>query len=357
VLVAGFAAFYAYRYFSALPVTRFNAAYDTTRAKLNTGYFNYDDVVGSFRSMIGNAPNNLLGARAKLQLAAVLFARNGTGDRAEAVRMLKEMVRDESLPPFYRALAAASMADFFALTADFEPMKAIAFADEPYAGFLRDAKGDAALAARRIFEYANEIQPTALAKLEIAMIDASRLMNNLPVPGMSREEAAQQIQRYVRESSEEISSLTDDLSRGRIFIYSPVQRSLFYMLSAISLGVSERILHNVGYKDIENLFQKAIALGDQYQNQRMVVLQADIARLYYAASLWSRFGDARFDNAKELLQPVYGRTLDAEVDNVHIEFLRNAGRQPGTFLHGRLAEVAQKVPALKTFLNKYGWQL
>ncbi len=342
VFLAGGAYFY-FRKSKLSTLETFNMAYLEADALHSHG--DYNAAVTKLQQALKVAPSKSAEANLKRKIASSLIFRNSGSDQDDAILIFKEVVDDPAMPVLSRALALSDMAFTYDLTSDRELMKRAVFNKEPYASYLRESGTGIHGALRRIYEQSDVLYPTAFARFEIAIRYAIPLLNGRVEPGLNAEQTAEQIQRYVSDAQQLITSLP----------YEPSVLAYLHILRAVALSASERALKNIALKDIESAYQTAISTVSEsspvdYNSQSVLVR----ARLFYAIDLASRFGETREHDIRELVAPI----VVSESKYQPVNFIRLIGVQPANdFFKHSFLQLARISPEFRDLLSKLGWSI
>ena len=116
-------------------------------------------------------------AASKVLLGAGYLFKKDIENLKKGIMILKEVADDESYPPRYRTKAIMYIAGVYSFTLDAEFAKSYIFSGgEPWESFLKNGDGDVNIAVRGAYEWANSINPTALASYGISFWYADQLL-------------------------------------------------------------------------------------------------------------------------------------------------------------------------------------
>lgn len=314
----------------------------------------YNAAVQVSASLAKNAHDKISKARAQLFLAASLFRRNKDYDRARAIGYYNAIINDYSIPPDIRARTVSAAATFVAgANANFlktylsEPPldRALGEVDKPHAPFR---------AAIKLYEYSDELFPNFVAEYGIAYYNSILLTNNELDEGVSQEEAAKFIQKYLKDADEKMAIV--GVSE---YLSSAMARE--YLQRAIAMELSSRILGNISLSDRENAHQIALAKTATDNANNVLMRAAEMsARFFYASFLEANFGKtgSRAKDIAELLRPFAPAATDTVLyASTRSQFLSLWHAPNENLRKGRAIKLAQISPEFKTFLLSLGWKI
>lgn len=317
----------------------YRAAYEEGRRLYKAGEWIVAEQ--KFREVLNFTSDPVENAEIKGRLAGSLFQQDpsGTGGR-EAVLLWKEIARDPALPRSTKARALNDLAFLYDLGATDEFLRTVVFSEEPYGSYLRGTEGAIEGAVRKLYEEADTLAPTAFSKLEIAFTYTTAFFYGKKESNLDPKKIALRIQHYVKEAEPLMDAQ----------LYSRSTFAHLYLLRAANLSVSNMILHNINYSEIEQAFQQALAIAGEGTDiySRRIFLNA---AFFFARNLAAQFGNARADEIKTLILPLLSS-----------DYLRNVARSvlvlpDAAPIKVSFLNLAQVSPEFRTLLTEQGWRI
>jgi hypothetical protein len=307
---------------------------------------NRDEAVANLKRELPLATDVSAKAQNRLLLAANLLVRNEGDDRVEGYRIYKQMATDPNMPAKYQALALAEMAFSMDWIGDHDALMNFVFNEAPYDQILKDSNHDMHLAMIRVYEMSDRLYPNTIAKTQIGFMYAVRLINGMNIPGKSVEESAQIIQKYVRAGEPLLSD----------FPYRNSYLSHLSLCKAMAMGISNRILKNLSWDEIDATYKNAIDIAAARPDDVFSRGAEEAARLMYATSLNSRFGEEKKSEVLELLKIFSESDINKSLQTV--EYLKGVKNRPDTdFAKKQILALAQISTDLRSFMQKMGWSV
>ncbi len=190
----------------------------------------YKNSADQLPALIAQAPNKSEVGRLKILLAVSYWYRNQNNDSAQAVKVLKEVVNDYSIPAAWRAQALNSLARFVQDSS--LSFYQLHFSEAPYNTFV-PAEGTEAQKLGAVYlallKYSDDTYPTSWAEYAIAYHYASSNLNN---PDLNLKDIGQTISKYVQDGD----------SRKDEYIYAPSVLVQGYQYRAFALARSATFL-------------------------------------------------------------------------------------------------------------------
>lgn len=332
------------RYRAITAAKKFATNYEQAHAVHHQG--NFDLSISEFRNILPESPTKGAEAQVKMKLAFDLYSRNKGSDREEAVSLYKSVINDFSIPARSRAVALNDMAFLNELTADPDFMRTHVFNNGQYAELLKK-EGSVGRAVEALYAMSDQIYPTALARIQMASIKATRLLRNRLGPDETQEIVAQKIQTLVAGGTPLIEP----------FNYEPSKKAQIYMRKGIALSVSNRVLHNLQVADIETPYKLALAAAESDKNDVHSQASGLIVRLYYAIMLLNHAGPNRVADIKELLKPFKDTANDPRFAFFQSNLSRTSSRPNDDVFKSSVVNLSKISPELKSYLLEIGWKV
>lgn len=342
VLILSGAVVFGYIYYMRFYIPQQSKTYQAD-ARVAYGTFVSGDYVTSVESLpalIAQAPNKSELGRLKILLGVSYWFRDQSGDRTQAIKTLKEVVNDYSIPAVWRAQALNSIARF--VNDSSLSFYQVHFNEAPYNAFV-PAEGTevqkVSAAYLALLKYSDDTYPTSWAEYSIAHQYASLSVSN--PSGADPKETAEMMMKYVKDGD----------SRHDESIYSPSILVHGYYHRAVSLGRISFLLGSPAesVKEAEDayalVFDTAKATG-QDKNPSVIIWRA---RFYNANLVSSQLN--REEDIRAMLQPF------AEADHLseELRFFANLKNVPETNFNKMVAiKLAKISPEFRVFLDKLG---
>ena len=265
------------------------------------------------------------GGESRIRFAIALSMWN-EGDLLGSIEVFKSVAANDTYSSITRAHAARSLGE---LSVNPDPaVRAAIFSAEPYASFLTESPG---VSARRIYEYASALYPTALSELRVAAWHA----NVLEVGVRSNEEKEES--RLIVE--EKLMSAERDMARITPGTFEAMTIPTILRTRAIVLGR----MANAGYgsfDDADTAFKVALdsASGNTLDDAR--------ARYWYSVFL------ANSDMVDQAIAMLTQVIADTTAENILANLVN-----PRYSTDGEAEALRQMAsdPAVAAFLTEHGW--
>lgn len=340
LIAGGLAWFYMMRLYQPIP--------PFTRALREADTFHHralgsDQAIEKYREALTLAPDSRAKSRTVAKLGYELFNRNRDKDRIEAVRLFKEVLKDQT------PVGKASMMNELAFnlwglsTVDRDQLTDEVFGEDPFKVYLAAAEGDAYVATRKIFEASDQIYPTGMAKIMIALMYAERMLGERLESGLSSEEAAGRIQQYITEGTPLLGNDPD-------YQYEPGRLATLYVRRATSLDWSNRFLNNVSASQIEFAYQQAIDIAERYPEDIHSRYTLVRGKLYYVVFLEDRFGAERTVDIQKLLKDII--SIGSQVPRFQSYTAGVLKRSDTNYIKIHILRLAQISNEFKDFLSQ-----
>lgn len=309
-----------------------------------------DEAIEAFQKLLPDAPNKTEEGKLKILLASQLFFRNDNGDRAEAVKLYKSVINDFTMPPYVRAIALNNVAS--SIVGQSISFYKLHFPEPPFNEFIPSTGSDnfkLTHAYMKILELSRDTYDTSAAAYEIAGNYYAPALSIVPsnarkerVAGMTEEDAARLIERYVSEGDE----LKDE------DLHLPHVNAEKYLFRALALNTSGRVL-NRDLEEREEGFKRVLQYGTRYdtgsyEKTQEVLLQA---RFFYADFLSENFGEERHNDIREILAPFGAAARGTDFSSVKTReyFSRRMAAQSGNIVKSRSGNLIEISPEFKEF--------
>ncbi len=300
VLACG-ATYYAYKTYyipwrEQSPMTAFSAG----RNQIENSFFSgdYTSSITQTMTLIKTAPNKTEEGYLKIFLASAYIHRlTEADDKAQGVKIYKEIIGDSEMPPRVRARA---LTDVAALTlSNGLSFYQLYFTEPPFNAFV-PATGTEYEKTRtvylRMLELSDQTYPTSQAEYAIAGNYYAPMVANGYIIGAAIPDAAKQMRRYVTEGD----------SRADANTYSPRMLAVNLLYRALALGYSANLLNDKeGLPYVEKAYQAALDVGNipGAESDPAVQKQLFTIRFFYANSLLTNSGNARGGDIRTILKP------------------------------------------------------
>ncbi|OGJ54831.1 hypothetical protein A3D11_02135 [Candidatus Peribacteria bacterium RIFCSPHIGHO2_02_FULL_49_16] len=305
--------------------------------------------IEDFKAALEQAPNPEAAAQMKEMIAFNLFQRNENNDRAEAVNLFKEIIGDESLAPKVRALALADLT-LLALSQD-KTFAQQHFSEAPFDYYDSSATTlNVTRTAINMFKASDEVYPNSLAEYGIAYQYAVLSVNN-GLGSITPKEAAQIMQSYIEKGDQNYPNEQ----------YLPSNSARQYMYRAIAMDASAYILSdNISLADREAAYKLALSQGGPKEIDDAQLRAAIMdTRFYYANFLLIHFGESRYEDIKQILQPfelMSGGDSGSDI-YVRARFIKYGKASAGSYTKNQAIKLAAISIDFKNFLLSLGWKL
>jgi len=289
--------FFGYMYYMRFHLPQQNKTY---QADAKTAYDtfvsgDYATSIESLPALIAQAPNKSEVGRLKILLGVSYWVRDQSGDRTQAIKTLKEVVNDYSIPATWRAQALNSIARF--VNDSSLSFYQVHFSEAPYNAFV-PAEGTEAqkvsAAYLALLKYSDDTYPTSWAEYAIAHhYGYLSVSNNIGTATPS--EIAQLIEKYIKDGD----------TRKDQSIYSPSVLLSGYLYRALAMTGSAITLEykNFPITEVEASYQQVLLVGDTFNQATNPVLHEIVmkTRFYYAYFVLNSTGDIQ--QVRTILQP------------------------------------------------------
>ncbi|NQV93499.1 hypothetical protein HQ403_03345, partial [Candidatus Kaiserbacteria bacterium] len=234
-------------------------------------------------------------------------------DEINAVRLLKEVIADNSVLAVLRASAVERMGRIYYTEHDNNVFNAI-FSNKPYSDFL--VIGDNRASLKNLFEYASSFYPLAYSELRIADWYADSLIINAAAGqsgGKSTEEIKLLIQEKINNADEDIKKLLEAYPNSSLV-------STYLMRKAVVAGKLERLGDPI-LGSAEVLFNNAFNRGlIQHQGN-------SIGFISYNFAVFLSYNESKHNDVIKTLSIFYGDgefTVESNKSPDFFKFLKNA---------------------------------
>lgn len=338
-----------YWYFKVYRPQQLSKAYRQAYRQAHTSHDagDFGKSIPGFEAALRLAPTVSAATQTKLKIAFDIFFRNKGNDRIQAVDMYKQIIDDQQVSRFQRAIAISDLLDLYNGTHDESFARNVIFAG-PFASYIQN--GDVELAARKLYEYADELYPLALVELRIANWYSSQLNNTNNLSNSEKEDYLLEVIKWTEKG-------------GRVL---PVNlASIPYEKSKIGyiyqmLGLARRTIAKNGNKDYsasEEAFKKGLEVLATEDTVHTYDLSLYL-KFHYAAMLAETFRDERKNDiskfVKDIIAPPPAKYAGYPFG--FYEFLKNeTGSEHDEHGHKKdIIRLKSMVPEFAEYLQKKG---
>ncbi len=309
-----------------------------------------DSAINDYYSLLKSTPDKGKEGELRVLIAGNLLIRNHEGDLATAVSLYKQVISDYSLPPYARALAYNDLAHL--LRDKDRSFYQLYFPEPPFSEYLAAVPDSSSAILELYFKFiqlANETLPNSYAEYAIAGDYYAPKITGNKFQGPDAKEMAEKIQSHIEKG--------DMLGDSNFFAPNILLRG--YLFRAIGLGVSDRVLKNVGEEKKEEayklIFEKAekYAVADDQASLKVLMR----ARFFYATFLINVFGESRVKDIEVILNPLF--TLSPESNAYKATqalFQIILGYPTDNQVKINTLKLAEVSPGFKMFLVGAGWK-
>jgi hypothetical protein len=266
----------------------FNNKYRRVQSAHSSGDFT--GAIDGYKALLASAPDKIWDSKVKSLLAYNLFARNQNDDRAQAIKIYKDIIADQSVPARTRAIVIMDLIS--TLETQTSSFYREYFPEAPFKDFLSNNESDRynmVKAMIKFSQYSDQVYPNSLAKYYIANYEVTLLGNNDLNGGSSSEVVAKEIQQYVKAA---------DALIGEV-IYEPSRIAQQYFFRAISLSYSGSILKNISVDEGSKAYEMALVKSGPFVAGDYKVRYFDMnTRFFYASYLLRVVGETESNKTK-----------------------------------------------------------
>jgi flagellar basal body-associated protein FliL len=315
-------------------------------AKKSYGSGEYDKAIKEFSRLLNDSPNKDFEGRFKIYLADSFYFRAEDNDKIKAISLLKEIYEDSSMPSYVKAKALTELASF---VVNLNETSYLLISNDVFLKQFLPSEGSTRFkiltVQKGILELSDKVYPNSNAKYTIAGNYYAPLYANkeLEINGIPEEEAAKEMQRYIKEA--------DSIKDVSTYAENIILQRLFY--KALALNASNRILNNLSHDTIEGVFDElilrelAIPSEDMYSTN--VIMNG---RFFYAAYLFRNFGQERYSDIVTILAPYKDATADKNRYKLtRDKFKYSMNLQHEDFVKSMSLSLSEISPEFKYFLN------
>jgi hypothetical protein len=281
--------------------------------------------------------------RAKAMIAYQLFARNEGSDRAEAVKIYKDLIGDLKNPPLARAIVLDDLADLLAFSS--EEFIRENFNEAPYSTYFPKLGEpfNSRVFAIGLWKYSDELYPNALAKFSIVYTQSHLFISDSLPKSIDKIAFANELNKTIVDGN----GLLKDK------IYENSRMIEMYMYRAIGIGNVAKILKNYTLAEQEDAYKLALSEGEKYAVSVYGVKNLYRIRFYYATFVKKNFGEDRVNDIVQILKPY--STEEAISSDTLKNYYQSLLKQPDTYPVKQQVFILAKVsPDFKKYLQTIG---
>ncbi len=274
------------------------AVYDTGEAT---------KAIALFRELIQESPNQKSDdtVTMRLKLAESLFTQDERLNQKEVIQIHKSIILDPEVSLNMRAIAVNDMLDYYHRNQDRNFAREVIFQGEVFGSFLKE--GDLNRAMLQAYQYSDSLHQTPISSLRIAGYTLLELRNN--GAKLSKEEQGNLYSEVLKrtQQGEDLIQLVFTTENT----YKKTKISAMYLLAARNRAdlaniaqttkEDQKKLHAV---IAEHLFQQSLKVLAPEDTSKLYIFGL-YTRLYHAAFLARVFGEARHEEIRALLEPVF----------------------------------------------------
>ena len=299
----------------------------------------YKNSADQLTTLVAQAPNKSEMGRLKILLGVSYWYRNQNNDSAQAVKILKEVVNDYSIPAAWRAQALNSIARFVQDSS--LAFYQLHFSEVPYSTFV-PAEGTETQKLNAVYlallKYSDDTYPTSWAEYAIAYHYAS--LSASSSKDAELKQYVQMMQLYVQDGD---SRQDQSIYSPSVLIQSYYYRALSIARSAVLEGLTPESI-----KKVEEAYRRVFETSTRLDQDERGVQLLLRTRFYNANFLSMQTG--REVEVQELLKPF--ATKDASTAGIFFTSLKDV---PDTNFNKVVAiKLAKISPDFNLFLSRVG---
>ena len=308
----------------------------------------FGEAITKFQSALEHTQDPAQEAVVMMHLAVSKEKNNLFADYAQAVPILKEIVRNQKYPAISRAYAAQELGLMSAVFVD-PKLDDVIYADAPF-NTMR-VSGDNPMTWRNIFQYAASIYPLGASEAQVARWYSNKLIESDRETAPDKKLPPQIFAQYKQEVKDRLAVATRDIQRikGNVSEAAYVPQALSLM--ALSVGRMQ-LLGETSYGDMKDLYTRAL---EGYQAIGASPYQDGFTRYNYAV-LTAKLSTSTNSGASAILAPFY-TTKNYSKSPVE-RFLKNAHANDDTYKndYANIILLTKADSKFMEYLKTIGWQ-